>query len=148
MSPLLRTRFNLRFAFLNDFFQLLCLTGMLLSESLKFLLQPGQLLVRKIFEIDHIVSSTFNTANQLIQFQMDSLGITVLRILDQKHHQERDDCRSSVNHELPGIRKLKNRPGNGPQDRKSTRLNSSHTVISYAVFFLKKKKNSIRVTAD
>src|SRR5947207_8385958 len=26
-----------------------------------------------------------------------------------------------------------------PQDRKSTRLNSSHTVISYAVFCLKKK---------
>src|SRR5256885_11607496 len=27
-----------------------------------------------------------------------------------------------------------------PQDRKSTRLNSSHLVISYAVFCLKKKK--------
>src|SRR5436190_16337406 len=29
-----------------------------------------------------------------------------------------------------------------PRDRKSTRLNSSHTVISYAVFCLKKKKHS------
>src|SRR5215204_1181771 len=28
----------------------------------------------------------------------------------------------------------------GSRDRKSTRLNSSHTVISYAVFCLKKKK--------
>src|SRR5947209_9409392 len=28
-----------------------------------------------------------------------------------------------------------------PQDRKSTRLNSSHANISYAVFCLKKKKN-------
>src|SRR5436190_24035058 len=28
----------------------------------------------------------------------------------------------------------------GPVDRKSTRLNSSHTVNSYAVFCLKKKK--------
>src|SRR5260221_7640743 len=28
------------------------------------------------------------------------------------------------------------------EDRKSTRLNSSHTVISYAVFCLKKKKNT------
>src|SRR5258708_28001217 len=27
------------------------------------------------------------------------------------------------------------------EDRKSTRLNSSHQIISYAVFFLKKKKN-------
>src|SRR5260221_9032808 len=29
-------------------------------------------------------------------------------------------------------------------DRKSTRLNSSHTVISYAVFCLKKKKKQIK----
>src|SRR5438034_4857243 len=29
--------------------------------------------------------------------------------------------------------------GRTPKDRKSTRLNSSHTVISYAVFCLKKK---------
>src|SRR5260221_10500360 len=28
------------------------------------------------------------------------------------------------------------------EDRKSTRLNSSHTVISYAVFFLKKKRQA------
>src|SRR5260221_5584689 len=28
-------------------------------------------------------------------------------------------------------------------DRKSTRLNSSHTVISYAVFFLKKKNRLV-----
>src|SRR5438034_2427955 len=31
-------------------------------------------------------------------------------------------------------------------DRKSTRLNSSHTVISYAVFCLKKKKKKITLT--
>src|SRR5688572_32388143 len=30
-----------------------------------------------------------------------------------------------------------------PVDRKSTRLNSSHSQISYAVFCLKKKKNKI-----
>src|SRR5256885_12860701 len=32
------------------------------------------------------------------------------------------------------------------RDRKSTRLNSSHLVISYAVFCLKKKKNMIFVS--
>src|SRR3712207_8969269 len=32
--------------------------------------------------------------------------------------------------------------GRGPQDRKSTRLNSSHANISYAVFCLKKKKQT------
>src|SRR5256885_8803389 len=33
------------------------------------------------------------------------------------------------------------------QDRKSTRLNSSHLVISYAVFCLKKKKQYSRLTS-
>src|SRR5438132_9971684 len=33
-------------------------------------------------------------------------------------------------------------------DRKSTRLNSSHTVISYAVFCLKKKKKEEIITVD
>src|SRR5690625_5766135 len=34
-----------------------------------------------------------------------------------------------------------------PKDRKSTRLNSSHVAISYAVFCLKKKKKTHRTTA-
>src|SRR5256885_8594021 len=39
-------------------------------------------------------------------------------------------------------------PGDFAVDRKSTRLNSSHLVISYAVFCLKKKNNyeTIRVS--
>src|SRR2546429_904836 len=37
-------------------------------------------------------------------------------------------------------------PWSEAQDRKSTRLNSSHGYISYAVFCLKKKKN--RITAQ
>src|SRR5947208_4691298 len=33
-------------------------------------------------------------------------------------------------------------------DRKSTRLNSSHQIISYAVFCLKKKKTSMQTTGS
>src|SRR5438034_1625782 len=39
-------------------------------------------------------------------------------------------------------------PMEGRIDRKSTRLNSSHTVISYAVFCLKKKKTQIKETRE
>src|SRR5258708_15935374 len=35
----------------------------------------------------------------------------------------------------------------GIKDRKSTRLNSSHQIISYAVFCLKKKKKTRQYTA-
>src|SRR5690349_23548768 len=36
----------------------------------------------------------------------------------------------------------------GRRDRKSTRLNSSHVEISYAVFCLKKKNNERNIPAD
>src|SRR5260221_1125582 len=51
--------------------------------------------------------------------------------------------RKSGNEEGEGIVKglLETMPREELRDRKSTRLNSSHTVISYAVFCLKKKKN-------
>src|SRR3712207_8457693 len=38
--------------------------------------------------------------------------------------------------------------GRGAEDRKSTRLNSSHANISYAVFFLQKKKNNTRLISS
>src|SRR5258708_11242308 len=38
-------------------------------------------------------------------------------------------------------RRSRARRGEGGRDRKSTRLNSSHQIISYAVFCLKKKKD-------
>src|SRR5256885_11180083 len=50
-----------------------------------------------------------------------------------------NDCYDDIRtvHKLPAQMACK--------DRKSTRLNSSHLVISYAVFCLKKKKNKIYV---
>src|SRR2546422_2185784 len=43
-----------------------------------------------------------------------------------------------------GSRRLRLRPRTRTTDRKSTRLNSSHGYISYAVFCLKKKKKKER----
>src|SRR2546429_1755468 len=39
-------------------------------------------------------------------------------------------------------------PSRRPRDRKSTRLNSSHGYISYAVFCLKKKKKNHNILLD
>src|SRR5256885_6738884 len=43
----------------------------------------------------------------------------------------------------PALRALTQASGESAADRKSTRLNSSHLVISYAVFCLKKKNQSL-----
>src|SRR5207253_10703017 len=51
---------------------------------------------------------------------------------------------ASVPDHLGGDRPITGMPAVAwKQDRKSTRLNSSHVAISYAVFCLKKKNNSI-----
>src|SRR5207253_8546597 len=49
--------------------------------------------------------------------------------------------RRSVLHGTRRLRHLRADIGNLVEDRKSTRLNSSHVAISYAVFCLKKKNN-------
>src|SRR5256885_7990311 len=46
------------------------------------------------------------------------------------------------------IRLPPDRRRRAPRDRKSTRLNSSHLVISYAVFCLKKKNSEHARSAD
>src|SRR5256885_10637476 len=51
-----------------------------------------------------------------------------------RHADDRPASRSARARALPACRRL------ARADRKSTRLNSSHLVISYAVFCLKKKK--------
>src|SRR5947207_7422748 len=60
----------------------------------------------------------------------------------QRHHHRAGEGRG-VQHrgglEFAHVRQRKFKP-----DRKSTRLNSSHTVISYAAFCLKKKKHRMR----
>src|SRR2546426_3756478 len=68
---------------------------------------------------------------------------------DADHHRvARAVWRSARENDSPGegadigiVRRLRPPP---PGDRKSTRLNSSHLVISYAVFCLKKKKLPLR----
>src|SRR3712207_7680591 len=56
-----------------------------------------------------------------------------------------DQRRPAVKEDLPALRPTRRRGGTLQEgrrdgDRKSTRLNSSHANISYAVFCLKKKK--------
>src|SRR5256885_2690273 len=66
------------------------------------------------------------------------LGAEVIKIEPVGHGRDGDATRKLLG-SGSGFFPLFNR--NKKRDRKSTRLNSSHLVISYAVFCLKKKKN-------
>src|SRR5688572_31348502 len=62
--------------------------------------------------------------------------------LFRSQHDRREPQR--VRRDRPGVDRpaVPDGPGVRPPDRKSTRLNSSHSQISYAVFCLKKKKKN------
>src|SRR5256885_7654270 len=64
------------------------------------------------------------------------------RALAPRRHRAPDRQRDRALHLGDGVRG-RVRPRPALRDRKSTRLNSSHLVISYAVFCLKKKKRQI-----
>src|SRR5205085_8967150 len=60
----------------------------------------------------------------------------------------RSGRRAVANHGAAGRRSAEPADGAAPVDRKSTRLNSSHSQISYAVFCLKKKKKSTPIETE
>src|SRR5207249_11919089 len=67
-----------------------------------------------------------------------------VRVYTAAREYRQADCRSrrkEISQRQREIMELRRLPSRGPQqrDRKSTRLNSSHVSISYAVFCLKKK---------
>ena len=53
---------------------------------------------------------------ELIEFHLYGTTISVLRVLNQKHHEEGDDRGAGIDDELPGIAKVKQRSGNTPKE--------------------------------
>ena len=95
----------------------------LLVQPLEFIFEPLQLLVGKVLKIDKFIARAFKGPDQLVEFQLNGFPVAVLRVLDDKDHQEGDDSRASIDDELPSVGVVKLRSGCGPhdnhQDRKS-----------------------------
>src|SRR5690625_1341687 len=85
----------------------------------QFLIEQGLLDIQHSQIIGLVVATQCEYFTSIAYPDALEIGIAVMRL-----------GRSSVHYEL----------GVFQQDRKSTRLNSSHVAISYAVFCLKKKK--------
>src|SRR5258708_11409124 len=84
--------------------------------------------------------STLFPYTTLFRSSLEWLEDEVIRFLDgmaQSGCNSKQMVEGIARYAALGIRTQESR-----RDRKSTRLNSSHQIISYAVFCLKKKKNS------
>jgi hypothetical protein len=74
-----------------------------------------QFIVRKVFDVDHLILSLVDRLDDLIQLQVNGPRVAVLGVLDQKHDQESDDGGAGIDDQLPGVRVVEVRPRNKPQ---------------------------------
>ena len=61
-------------------------------QLLEGLLQPPQLLVGHVLQVDQARARAFDPAQQLVELQVDGLGVAVLGVLDHEDHQAPAIC--------------------------------------------------------
>src|SRR2546426_6928927 len=87
-------------------------------------------------------TTLFRSVSEELGFEDAGVGFPVEREKEHAHAAESQRPPGNSTYQVPafpGFYPGDTKPRNA--DRKSTRLNSSHLVISYAVFCLKKKTN-------
>src|SRR5438105_145909 len=62
-----------------------------------------QALLRLELGADELISRVGDRADELIELQLRRLRIAVLGVLNEEHHEEGDDRRTRVDHELPRV---------------------------------------------
>src|SRR4029078_12551304 len=59
--------------------------------------------VAEVLDVHHLIACCSDGEDELIELQVDRLGVAILRVLNEKDHQERHDRRACVDDELPCI---------------------------------------------
>jgi hypothetical protein len=80
-----------------------------------------EVFLRKIFDRGDPVLRIFHGDDQFGKLELKRHRVAVLCVLNQEHHQERDDRRSGVDDELPGVAVTEDRSGDGPYDDRQRR---------------------------
>ncbi|MNO89712.1 hypothetical protein D3C76_812040 [compost metagenome] len=83
--------------------------------------QRLQLLEVQRLKPEHGLLRLLGHPQQFVDFQMQDVGVAVLRVLDQEHHQERDDGGRGIDDQLPCIVEMKNRSAQPPQENQDQR---------------------------
>ena len=96
---------------------------LLLAYSFKLFFKLRELVFGAFFKINQGIARPFDSMNQFIEFKMNRLRVAVLRVLNQKNHQECDNRRRGIDHKLPSVGKTKCRTENCPGQNNRKREN-------------------------
>lgn len=66
-------------------------------------MQCIELFIGEVFDIDELIAGFLLRLDELIEFEMNGMRVTILRVLNQKHHEECKNSRAGINNELPRI---------------------------------------------
>src|SRR5690554_7067272 len=104
---------------------------------------PGSLVdVRPVRDTAHLENRDLEFKVIKLDQKRNNVVVSRRAVIEKENSAERDELLENLQEgqEVKGI--VKNLTDYGALDRKSTRLNSSHVRISYAVFCLKKKNHT------
>ena len=79
-------------------------------------MERHQFVLAEILHVDQPVARALDRGDELVQLQLNRHGVLVLRALDQEHHQEGDDRRAGVDHQLPRVGVPEQRAGDDPRE--------------------------------
>lgn len=68
-----------------------------------------------MFYTDEGIVSGAN-ADEFVQLHLDGCGVSILRILNEENHEERDNGGAGIDDELPGVRIVENGACNCPNN--------------------------------
>jgi hypothetical protein len=88
----------------------------LLRQLLVKRLDFFQIIRAESFKVQHGVVRTMGRPNDFVKLQLYGRIVTVLAILDQKHHQKCNDGSSRIDYQLPAIAIVKQRSGDSPKN--------------------------------
>ena len=122
-----------------------CLWGICLSRFFQKLGLDGvELVLALVLQLHRRVARALGSVDQLVELQVQRLGVAVLRVLDQKHHQEGDDRRAGVDDQLPSIGPTEQRPGDRPDDEQRQRGDERRRLAGLTRHPLREPRERVR----
>lgn len=76
------------------------------SNSRELVPELVQFLFVQLFKVQQLVTGFFCHVDKFVELDLKRFGISVLGVLNEEHHEKRDDGRARVDDQLPSVAEL------------------------------------------